>query len=63
MTRFFAIIAFMFILFTTSVGYAQAPDKATALATGFESGTYEISNYNTACYFSLAGNIRSWKRR
>ncbi|MBS1655692.1 MAG: hypothetical protein JSU05_12650, partial [Bacteroidetes bacterium] len=36
--------------------YAQGPDKAAALAENFENGNYELSDYNTACYFSLAGN-------
>jgi len=36
--------------------YAQTAARASALADGFESGAYEISDYNTACYFALAGN-------
>lgn len=48
------------ILITTSTSYlcAQEADKATALAVGFETGASEISNYNIACYFALAGNKR-----
>src|SRR5687768_5478099 len=46
------------ILITASTGFlkAQEVDKAAALAAGFKTGAFEISNYNTACYFSLAGN-------
>jgi carboxyl-terminal processing protease len=46
------------MLTTASTGYLQAQDadKAAALAAGFKTGAYEISNYNTACYFALAGN-------
>ncbi len=46
------------ILISTSTGHLRAQDagKATALAADFENGVYEISNYNTACYFALSGN-------
>jgi len=46
----------VFMTISFSPVQAQAPDKAAALATGFENGAFEISNYNTACYFALAGN-------
>lgn len=44
------------IPFTTHELQAQQPDKAAALAENFENGQYELSDYNTACYFALAGN-------
>lgn len=46
------------MLITASTGYlrAQDADKATALAANLEKGAYEISDYNTACYFALSGN-------
>src|SRR5689334_9535770 len=52
-----AVAVLCFVLIMLSAGYLRAQsDKATALATGFATGAYEISDYNTACYFALTGN-------
>ncbi len=46
------------LLFAGPTLFAQSdvPDKAKDLVNGFGSGKYEISDYNTACYFSLTNN-------
>lgn len=59
MKRMMPAIALSLILisFTENV-FAQENGKAAALAENFENGQYELSAYNTACYFALAGNKR-----
>lgn len=50
------LISAVLILFVFG-SYAQVPAKNNAqeLLDKFESGQFEISHYNTACYFALAG--------
>lgn len=53
-----AFISFALILFVSG-SYAQVPPKNTdngqELLGKLETGQFEISHYNTACYFALAG--------
>ncbi|MFT4156002.1 TPR end-of-group domain-containing protein [Parafilimonas sp.] len=49
----------LFILTVTclSLNHSSAQSaNAEQLMDGFKTGKYEISDYNTACYFALAGN-------
>jgi C-terminal processing protease CtpA/Prc len=46
----------LLIIASTRYLLAQNSDKAASLAASFASGAYEISDYNTACYFALSGN-------
>lgn len=46
----------LFLIASTSSLQAQHSDKAAALAANFISGAAELSDYNTACYFALAGD-------
>jgi C-terminal processing protease CtpA/Prc len=55
-TAITAVVFAILMSFSEEHLQAQEPDKAKALADGLIKGNNEISDYNTACYFSLAGN-------
>jgi carboxyl-terminal processing protease len=51
-----ALLTCFLTAFFSSHLFAQDDKAAASLATRLEAGSLEISDYNTACYFSLAGN-------
>jgi hypothetical protein len=51
------LIVMAIAVFAKSINaQTQPPDKGDELLQGFKTGKYEISDYNTACFFALKGN-------